>query len=126
MARPLATVEGARRLRATLRAAGDNLDGLKAANQAVADVVTQRTRSKVPVRSGRLRGTVRGSGTKTAAVVRAGYKSLPYGGPIHWGWPARKIKAQPFMVDAAHETENRWRRLYEDAVNAELSRVKGK
>jgi hypothetical protein len=39
-----------------------------------------------------------GRAGQTAAVVRAGRASVPYAGPIHWGWPSRHITAQPFST----------------------------
>jgi hypothetical protein len=46
------------------------------------------------------------------AVVRAGGARLPYGGPIHWGWPARHLAAQPFLTDAGKQTEPEWVGIY--------------
>jgi hypothetical protein len=51
--------------------------------------------------------------------------SAPYAGPIHWGWPARNIKAQPFLSDAATQTESQWVELYEAEVDKALDRVEG-
>ena len=37
--------------------------------------------------------------------VSVGRATVPYAGAIHWGWPARNISAQPFLTDAAKQTE---------------------
>ena len=50
---------------------------------------------------------------------------MPYAGPIHWGWPARNIKAQPFVVEAAQATEAEWVAMYEAEVDRILERVEG-
>ena len=110
-------VVGARQLRRALTAAGDDLEDLKAANRAVAGLVVASARPATPHRSGVLAGSVRGSGTKTAAVVRAGSARVPYAGVIEYGWPARHITAQPWLIDTGRATESRWTQLYLDAVN---------
>jgi len=57
--------------------------------------------------------------------VQAGRASVPYAGPIHWGWPARNIEPQPFLTDAAVATEPRWTAQYLEDVEAALAKVKG-
>ena len=118
-------VEGGAQLRKTLRAAGDDLSDLKAAHGEAAQIVTGRARGTAPRRTGVLSASVRGSGTKTQAVVRAGGARVRYAGPIHWGWPARGIAAQPWIQEAAQDTEPVWIGRYEDAVDEALDKVKG-
>jgi hypothetical protein len=120
---PVVQVVGARQLRATMKRAGDDLGDLVDVHGEISRLVVASTRA--PRRSGRLAGTVRGSGTKTVATVRAGRSSVPYAGPIHYGWPARHIAPSPFLTDAAHGTEPAWRAMYLDAVEKILARVKG-
>ncbi|MDG4860140.1 hypothetical protein P8605_18620, partial [Streptomyces sp. T-3] len=84
-------------------------------------------------RSGRLVGTVRSSGTKTTAVVRAGRASVPYAGPVHWGWPTRPNRAKgwrggpiagfPFIALAAQRTEPAWADNYERALRELVRRI---
>lgn len=118
-------LKGAAQLRRTLKAAGDDLEDLKDANTRAAKVVEEGALGLVPVDTGFLASTIRSSGTKTAGVVRAGSKAVPYAGPIHWGWPARNIAAQPFAADAAKLTEPTWGPIYEDAVQKAIKRIKG-
>lgn len=118
-------VEGGARLRRTLRQAGSDLQDLAAAHSATAALVANAGRARAPKVSGRLAGTIRPSGTKTKAVVRAGFARVPYAGPIHWGWPARNITAQPFLSDAATSTEPAWQNIYLQAVDRAISKVEG-
>ena len=53
-----------------------------------------------PVRSGGLQATVRAGRGKTKAVVRAGGAKAPGAGVVHYGWPARNIRPQPFLTTA--------------------------
>lgn len=119
-------VEGARQLRSTLRKAGIDLQDMKDANAAVASYVALAAASRAPRRTGALAGSVRGNRAVASAVVKAGSRSgVPYAGAIHWGWPARSIGAQPFAVNAAHDTEPAWTATYLEAVDKIISNVKG-
>ena len=118
-------VLGARQLRATLRAAGNDLDDLKGTHAAVAAMVAARAAGIAPTRTGALAGSVRGNTARTMAVVRAGGARTPYAGPIHWGWPAHSIAANPFASRAATDSEPAWLRLYLDGIDRALAKVKG-
>lgn len=122
---PLVTVEGARRLRATLRRAGEDFKDLKDAHAKAAAIAAEASAALAPVREGKLRETIRSSGTKTAGIIRAGYASVPYAPPIHWGWPARSITAQPFLSDGARDSEGRWLPVYMRTVDGIINRVEG-
>lgn len=119
MPAPIVKVDGLPRLRAALRAAGHDVADLKDANAAAAALVASTAASRAPRRSGRLASTVRGNRAVGRATVLAGGAAVPYAGPIHWGWPARGIEAQPFMSNAATDTESTWLPLYA----AELQRI---
>lgn len=118
-------VTGARELRRTLRAAGDDLSDLKEAHRESAHIAAGGTQQHTPTRTGRLRGSVRSSGTLTAGIIRAGRASVPYANPIHWGWPAHHIKAQPYATEGSRATEPRWTVVFETALNNALAKVKG-
>lgn len=118
-------VEGAARLRRTLRQAGDDLGDLKSAHAEAANIAAEASASLAPKRTGTLAQTIRGAGTKTAGVLRAGYASVPYAGPIHWGWPARNISPQPFLSDGATSSQGRWLPVYRDAVDDAVRKVRG-
>jgi hypothetical protein len=119
-------IEGARQLRASMKAAGIDLGDLAAAHAQVSGYVASRAKTVAPHRSGSLAATVRGNKAKTAAVVRAGSAAVPYAGPIHWGWPARHIAAHPFLTAVAAETEPTWTEIYFRAVNQIVDRIHGR
>ena len=55
-----------------------------------ANIVFRNAMPRVPVRSGRLKSTMRVSSSTRSGSVRAGGKrSAPYAGPVHFGWPNR-------------------------------------
>lgn len=90
---------------------------LAQANLLAAQVVVQRALPKVPVRSGRLKASVKALGSKRRGEVKAGGKKVPYANTIHWGSRRRGIKARPFLHDAARESEARVRQVYERAID---------
>jgi hypothetical protein len=122
---PLLRVDGAKQLRASLKAAGVKLDDLKAAHLAVAQLVHRAAQPQAPVRTGRLAASERPAGTQSAAIVRAGSKAVPYAGPIHWGWPKKHIVAQPWIYEAAGRTEVAWLGQYLHAIEAVIATVEG-
>jgi hypothetical protein len=118
-------VEGARQLRASLKRAGVGVTELKAAHAEVAKLVEDRARPEAPRRSGRLAASMRSSGTQSAAVVRAGGAAVPYAGPIHFGWPARHITANPWILDAAEAARDSWENVYLSHIEDLIQLVEG-
>lgn len=68
-------------------------------------------------RTGRLKSSIRGNKAKGKAVITAGRATVPYAGPINYGWPRRGIKPDRFMQDADHELGPRAIALYEEGIN---------
>ena len=111
-------VEGLDDVRRKIRRMEQGLDqdaakgDLKAMNLEAAEIVAGVATTLVPVRSGKLRDTIRAAGAQKSGRVRSGYNipqgaavsgnwgRMPYAGPIHFGWPARNISPQPFLYDA--------------------------
>ena len=129
MAQPAIRVGGMRKVRAQMREAGDDLSDLRNLHKRLADDVADTAKTKTPVRSGRLQRSVRGSGTKTAARVRAGNNrksgptSVPYAGPIHFGWGARGIRPQPFMYEALDDRRQQVIETYNRQVREIIRRT---
>jgi len=132
---PRVRVYGARELRRSLNDAGEGVTELKDANRAAAETAARASAALAPKLSGALAATIRASGTKTAGIIRAGRKSVPYAAPIHWGWPTRPaplegiyggpIEPQPFLSDGAQSSEGTWLPEYINTVNGIIRRVKG-
>jgi hypothetical protein len=127
-------VENLREIQRAIRQAGDTDLGreLRATNKTVAQIVVDAALPHVPVRTGKLRASVKASATQTAAYGKAGTPArVPYAAAIHWGEgtgnvnfktgatvgrPLRNIEGRPFLWDAADRTINRAVREYEEAV----------
>lgn len=119
-------VIGARELRRELRQAGRDVTQLRdRAHRPVAAFVAGAAQRDAPSVSGALSRSGRPGATQTAAVIRFGGKRVPYAGPIHFGWPSRGIKPQPFATAAAQKTEGSWMGIYEAAIEKILAEIKG-
>lgn len=97
-------VSGLRAAVRNLERAGADTQDMRQLIHTVGMVVVRA--ASAPVRSGKLEGTIRAGRGKTKAVVRAGGARAPYAGVIHYGWPARGIAAQPFLLDALQSQRN--------------------
>jgi Bacteriophage HK97-gp10, putative tail-component len=118
-------VEGLNRLIRTLDKASAEVAELKDAHQRAGEVVASEARSRAPRRTGALANTIRSARQARRARVQVGTRGVPYAAPIHWGWPARGIAANPFVSEAAQDTESRWTAGYHDDVQKALDKVKG-
>lgn len=87
MAGAAVNVEGLRELRRDLtRLNGDAVPkAMILAGVKVSDSVANMIRVALPVRSGKLRGSVRTAKIRSGAAVRVGMKSIPYAGPVEFG-----------------------------------------
>ena len=95
------TIDGLNQLRRAFKTLSENSkEDFKAAGYASATIVRDEAKSIVPVVSGRLRNSIRAAMIETGGKVRAGIKSVPYAGPIHFGWGRRNITPQPFLYQA--------------------------
>ncbi len=122
-------VDGAKEVRKALRDLGDDLDDLKDLHRESAEIVEHQAETvEVPRESGRLADSIRSAGTKTKAIVRAGYASIPWAGPAHWGHDPRPqggyMIADPFLIDAYERREAEVIDHYEDGLD-ELRKAAG-
>lgn len=111
-------VDGFRELRGALKRLGpEGKIAVKQVHKVGADMVFRTALPRVPVRTGKLKSTLRVATTVSYGAVRVGGKrSAPYAGPIHFGWPNRPqpnrewfggpIRPNPFLYDALDRRRN--------------------
>lgn len=121
--KPAIKVEGAKELRKALGRMGADLKDLTKINREAADTVAGDARGRAPRLTGRLAGSVKSRATKTRASVQAGGRLVPYAGPIHFGWSARNIEAQPFLYTALDRRRDEVVRRYQRRVDELVVRV---
>lgn len=100
---------------------GLEVDDLKGAFSKVASEGARVMGGFVPVRSGRLRGSVRGNKAKSKAVVMVGRASVPYAGPIQWGWAARGIAPSGFFQKTDAVMTPRALQMLEAEINKQIA-----
>lgn len=117
-------LEGATAVRRAIRRMQGDLSALGDVHAQVADIVIRYATTIAPRKTGRLAADMRSTKTRNRASVRAGRASVPYAGPVHWGWPTRPkhdearglwggpIKGNPFITEAAQATEPAWIQFY--------------
>jgi hypothetical protein len=73
------------------------------------EIVASEARSLVPVKTGKLKRSIRTSKTLNKVEVKAGGAKVPYANPIHWGWfydkqtfVYKNIRPQPFFTRAIY------------------------
>lgn len=105
----------------SLRELGVPLEELKAAGSHAGDLVANEAKTLVPVRTGRLRDTIRVNKAVRKVTISAGNNrssksGVPYANPIHWGWFKRNIKPQPFFAKALGLTRDQVYKTYFDNI----------
>lgn len=104
---------------------------IKQAGNDAGEIVANEARLLVPVRTGRLRESIRVSNQLRKVVVSAGNNrssksGIPYANPIHWGWFKRNIKPQPFFVKALGITRDQVYRQYFDNISKLVAKQNAK
>jgi len=95
-------VEGLKELLSALRKIDPALKiEIKALNLESAKIVRMEAMRRVPVgKTGKLQRSIKALASQRKGRVVAGSKPVPYAGVIHFGWPKRHIRPQPFLFRA--------------------------
>jgi HK97 gp10 family phage protein len=92
----------------SLQAIGTPTAEISAAAQEAGMIVATTAKTLVPVRSGKLRSTIKSKKQARKVLVSAGNNTtVPYANPIHWGWfydrnnfVYKNIMPNPFFAKA--------------------------
>lgn len=123
-------VEGLKDALRALQAIGVPTAEVSAASQQAAEIVAATSRTLVPVRSGRLRASIRSKKQARKVLVSAGNNTtVPYANPIHWGWfydknnfIKKNILPNPFFSKALGITREQVYRTYFENINKLFNR----
>ena len=91
-------------------------------NKQVADLIIGEAKNYVPVLSGALAAAIKNASTKKSAKVRAGNAAVQYAGPIHFGYPKRAIKPNPFFYEAIDSRRDEVRQKYDSLVSSLITK----
>lgn len=94
-------VKGLRELTRAMKELGIPQKEMNQAAKQSGELIVREAQALVPVRSGKLRNTIRLSATARGMSIKAGNNTtVQYANPIHWGWFKRHIPPQPFFAKA--------------------------
>jgi hypothetical protein len=120
-------VTGIRDLRAAMKAAEATLPReLRKGLNEVANIIVVDARPRIPVRSGKLAGSLRARSTQTAAQVVLGTARTPYAQAVYWGTGPRAGQRGPHNIKAhqvMHESSDRNLAPIANALRAVLDRL---
>ena len=97
--------------------ADDSRNDMKETHRKAGQIVVDGAARLVPVRTGALLASLRSAPTQRQGKVRVGSAAVPYAGPIHFGWPDRNIRPNPFIYAVLDQRRDEVMRLYEERIN---------
>ena len=134
--------QGLKEIRQVLNAVGVPKEAVKKAGEESGEIVAIQARSLVPVRSGKLRKSIKvralATGRKIEVIAgnnRKGKAGVPYANPIHWGWYydsknfiKKNIRPKPFFSEAVSYTrkeiyENYFKSI-DNLIDLEIAKAK--
>lgn len=102
---------------------GLEVEDLKDAFSSIADEGARLVSSLAPVGpTGRLAGDARGNRARSSAHVAVGRASVPYAGPINFGWAAHNISPNGFMQRADEAWQPYSLRRMEQEINKQIAK----
>ena len=111
-------IEGLRDLQKALRnLTDDSRNDMKETHRKAGQIVVDGAARLVPVRTGALVASLRSAPTQRQGRVRVGSAAVPYAGPIHFGWPARNIKPNPFIYEVLDSRRQEVYALYAERIS---------
>lgn len=118
-------VQGLQEALKALKAIGTPTAEVSAAAQQAGEIVASMSRTLVPVKSGKLRATIKSKKQARKVLVSAGNNTtVPYANPIHWGWyydknnfVKKNIMPNPFFAKALGYTRQEVYENYFNSIN---------
>lgn len=111
-------IEGMRELQKALRnLTEDSRNDMKETHRQAGQIVVDAAVRIIPVRSGALLASIKSAPTQRQGRVRVGSAAVPYAGPIHFGWPARNIKPNPFIYEVLDSRRQEVYALYAERIS---------
>ena len=109
-------IEGLREVNKALRDLSDDTKNeMKETHLAAARVVLPEAQRLAPFRTGQLSRSLVATATRTGGRITS--KATPYAGPIHFGWPSRSIRPQPFVYEALDPRRDEVIEIYAKRMN---------
>jgi preprotein translocase subunit SecD len=111
-------IDGLRQVQKAMRSfSDDSRNDMKETHRRAGQIVVDGAARYVPVRSGALLASLRSAPTQRQGRVRVGSAAVPYAGPIHFGWPARQIKPNPFIYEVLDDRRQEVYAIYAQRIS---------
>lgn len=122
------SLDGASRLRRTLRQAGADMRDVTRVHREIGAAIVPLAKSTAPVGpdvGGHIGASIRATANQRSTTIKAGGVRQPYGPAIHWGWHRRNIRPNAWISRAAQQTEPRWTAIYAAGIERIIEQIKG-
>ena len=111
-------IDGLRQVQKAMRSfSDDSRNDMKETHRRAGQIVVDGAARYVPVRSGALLASLKSAPTQRQGRVRVGSAAVPYAGPIHFGWPARQIKPNPFIYEVLDDRRQEVYAIYAQRIS---------
>lgn len=101
---------------------GADIEDLKDVMARIAAEGSEVMQGFIPTKSGKLRASTRGNRAKAKAVVTTGRASVPYAGPINYGWRRRNITPADFTGKTDQVMETKATQMLEQGITDLIKR----
>lgn len=116
------TANGLTQLVSSLDRASEELQDFTQPHREATSFLVGAAAPNTPRASGALAAGHRAHASPTTGTV---YNDRVYAGPIHWGWKARNIRAQPWLTDTLTRSETRVVQPYAAHVHRTVDNIRG-
>jgi len=107
-----------------LKKMGLKTQDLSGATTRVRNLVVPPAISRAPVRTGKLRSTVKARKYPNKVEVQAGNNTtVLYANPIHWGWQKRNIKPNTWLLDIRDEKVDEVEDIFVEELQKLINKV---
>lgn len=97
------SIQGIDQAEKAIKSLAKELENNLTLNKELSTTLAQKASAIAPRLTGALASSVQGNPSEKKAQILAGSAAVPYAGVIEYGWPAKNIKAQPYLRAAVNQ-----------------------
>lgn len=116
MAEANISIQGVKEVKDSLDKLARDLESNIELNKELSTTLSQKASAMAPRLTGALASSVKGNPSADKAQILAGSAAVPYAGVQEYGWPARNIKAQPYLNPAVNDNMGYIIEKYNDSI----------
>lgn len=116
------TITGLNEIKSSLEKLSKGLESNIDLNKELSTTLSQKASAMAPRLTGALASSVQGNPSADKAQIVAGSSSVPYAGVQEYGWEAKGIKAQPYLVPAVNNNMGYIIEKYNGSIDSEIKK----